>query len=118
VRKVDVGKHGEAIAVEYLSKRGLIEIERNFYTRFGEIDIIALNGDVYHFIEVKTRLGDTYGSSLESMTQSKMNNFVRTIQAYIKKNSLSDINMSVDFIGIDISLDGTIDIEWIENITL
>tara|TARA_Y100000588_G_C13661255_1_gene672190 strand:+ start:165 stop:521 length:357 start_codon:yes stop_codon:yes gene_type:complete len=118
VKKVDIGKHGESIAIEYLTDKGLEIIDKNFYTRFGEIDIIAKNKDVYHFIEVKTRLGDTYGKSLEAMTSSKLRHFTRTVEVYAKKYKIINHDLSMDFIGIDIANDGTIEIEWIENISL
>lgn len=118
MKKVDIGKHGESIAIEHLSQQGLRMIDRNYYTRFGEVDIVAQRGEIYHFIEVKTRLGDTYGTSVGAMTPSKMRNFTRTVQSYLKRHGLKNIEMSIDFIGIDIGVDGTIEIEWIENITM
>lgn len=47
------GKVYEERGCEYLRENGFEIIERNFFSRFGEIDIIALKDNVLHFIEVK-----------------------------------------------------------------
>ncbi len=116
--KQQKGKHGEMIAIDHIKRSGLRVVESNYYTRFGEIDIIAKCDNVYHFIEVKTRLTNQLGTAVESLTRSKINSFVKTVQSYIKRNNLKALEYSLDLIAIDISNDGTIDIEWIKNITM
>jgi len=116
--KQEKGKHGEMIAIDHIQRSGLTVVESNYYTRFGEIDVIAKCGEVYHFVEVKTRLADQYGTAIESLTRNKINSFVKTVQSYVKRNNLQTVELSLDLIAIDISNDGTIDIEWIKNITM
>lgn len=53
-KKQKLGELGEKIAEMFLVKQGFLIIDRNYSTRFGEIDIIALKNNRYHFIEVKT----------------------------------------------------------------
>jgi len=55
VTTVDSGKLGEDLAVSYLKKLGYKIISRNFRIRGGEIDIVAIDGDVLVYVEVKTR---------------------------------------------------------------
>lgn len=116
--KQETGRHGEMIAVDFIMRSGFTIIETNHYTRFGEVDIVAMCDGVYHFIEVKTRLGDQFGSALESLTEKKITSFIRTVQSYIKKKNLLNIEYSLDLIAIDISNDGTIEFDWIKNITI
>ncbi len=51
----DLGALGERLAGEHLARRGFQIVERNFRTRFGELDIVAFDGRVLAFCEVKTR---------------------------------------------------------------
>ena len=52
-----LGKQGEDFAATYLAKHGFHIIARNFKARYGELDIIALEGKTLVFVEVKTRIG-------------------------------------------------------------
>jgi putative endonuclease len=51
-----LGAAGEELAVEHLLRRGFAIVERNFRTRWGELDIIAVKGRTIVFCEVKTRV--------------------------------------------------------------
>lgn len=52
--KLETGPLGEAIAAKYLTNHGFTIIERNFKLSFGELDLVARNRDIIHFVEVKT----------------------------------------------------------------
>ena len=66
-----VGRDGEDLAVSFLKKKGYKIIERNFRTSFGEIDIIAKDGEVIVFTEVKTRTDESFGSPFEAVDRRK-----------------------------------------------
>lgn len=91
-----VGELGEEIASNYLIKKGLSVIERNFTTKLGEIDIVAkLKNDLY-FIEVKsakvshaTKLGDLRISPEENFHQYKLAKFMKTVEIYCLKRNVS-----------------------------
>lgn len=51
------GRRGEDAAAEFLRRRGLEVLARNVRTAFGEIDLVAMDGDVVVFVEVKSRRG-------------------------------------------------------------
>mgnify|MGYP002629514494 FL=1 len=104
------GNLGEDKACLFLSNNGYSIIERNFYSRFGEIDIIASKDEVLHFIEVKSGLD--YESAVSNITPSKLKKFIRTVDVYLKKNALN-----VDYM-IDAVLVMPQEIELIQNITL
>lgn len=67
-----LGKLGEDMAARYLEQQGYFIMQRNYRTRQGEIDIIAVRGNRMHFIEVKTRHGGKYGQPAESITPQKI----------------------------------------------
>lgn len=67
-----LGKLGEDMAVKYLEQKGFFILKRNFRTRRGEIDIVAVNGSRMHFVEVKTRQGDAFGRPAESVGAGKL----------------------------------------------
>lgn len=67
----ELGHRGERMAEAYLQQKGLRIVERNYRTARGEIDLVAWDGDVLVFVEVRTRSGLRYGSALESITWQK-----------------------------------------------
>jgi len=104
------GNIAEDKATLFLEERGYFVAERNFYSRFGEIDIIATKDDVLHFVEVKS--GEDYELAVQNITPRKLSRLIRTGDVYMKKNSL-DVDFTYDAIIITPT-----EIEFIENITL
>ena len=94
------GKWGESVAADFLAARGFDILERNYRSRFGEIDIIASKEEVIHFIEVKTRRGKDWGYPLEAITPGKLGHIRRTAQFYLYCNALEDAEVSIDGLGI------------------
>lgn len=78
-----IGDKGEDLAVSELEKSGYKIIERNFRTRFGEIDIIARDADVLVFVEVKAKTSSRFGSPAEMVTKRKQFKIKNTAQCYI-----------------------------------
>ncbi|MCG8083044.1 MAG: YraN family protein, partial [Candidatus Thiodiazotropha taylori] len=62
------GEAAEQLAVDYLSRRGLKLVTRNFRCKVGEIDLIMREKRTLVFVEVRYRQSDDYGSALESIT--------------------------------------------------
>ncbi|MBQ2124942.1 MAG: YraN family protein, partial [Spirochaetales bacterium] len=56
------GRSGEDLAAEFLAKQGVEIIERNYHTKFGEIDLIGFDKSTIIFIEVKLRNNDNFGT--------------------------------------------------------
>jgi len=67
----DRGQAAEARAAAYLSAQGLHILDRNFRCRFGEIDLIARDGEALVFVEVRMRGRDDFGGAAESITAAK-----------------------------------------------
>lgn len=66
------GKKGENLAREYLVNKGYRILQSNFHTRFGEIDLIGTKDKRLIFIEVKTKIGDRFGSPEEMVDKRKL----------------------------------------------
>ncbi len=68
----ELGQRGEQLAAEHLLREGFDIVERNYRTRWGELDIVACDGRALIFCEVKTRrLPHTAGQPLEAVNHAK-----------------------------------------------
>src|SRR5215208_1373391 len=83
-----LGQAGEEQATQFLIKNGFTIIERNWRTRFGEIDIVAVNNRVLYFIEVKTRSSVAYGYPSEAITTAKLRRMRLTANMYISQSQI------------------------------
>lgn len=104
------GNLAEEQAVEFLYAKGYEIIEQNFYSRFGEIDIIVRKNSVLHFIEVKS--GEDYESAIYNITSKKLSRIVKTAQVYMKKHGL-DVDYVFDAVVVTPK-----ELMLLENITL
>ncbi len=93
------GKAAEELACAHLESRGFRILERNFTTRFGEIDIVAQRGKTVFFVEVRSSEG--FMHPLESITAKKLKNLWRAIQIYARARGIEDYRTLL--IGIDLS---------------
>lgn len=95
-----LGKTGEDVAAQYLLQKGYKIVERNFYCRQGEIDIIAKDKNELVFIEVKTRTNQTYGRPIDAITTYKQKHLIKSIEYYIFKYRLEDALIRIDAIEV------------------
>lgn len=77
------GDKGESAAADYLMNRGYTVIQRNFRTRAGEIDIIALKDGVLVFVEVKTFPNGTQELLSHVLNRRKQQRIVKTAQRFL-----------------------------------
>lgn len=98
--KRKIGFEYEKIAGDYLKKRGYEIIEYNFYSRHGEIDIIAKHEGYLVFVEVKYRENDSKGDPLEAISIKKQRTISKCALYYIKKNGMQDVSVRFDVVGI------------------
>lgn len=82
------GVRGEKMAEEFLLQQGFKLIERNFRSRFGEIDLIMNDGNAVVFVEVKYRNTNSYGQAGDAVNFHKMRKIVKTAEHFIIKNSI------------------------------
>jgi len=98
--RLSLGAWGEDQAAEYLRKRGMKIIERNFTTRVGEIDIIAKDRSTLVFVEVKTRRSALFGTPQEAVGLRKQRQIIRTAHWYLQNNGFGKLQPRFDVIAI------------------
>ena len=97
-----IGIIGENIACRYLINNNYRIIERNFYSRQGEIDVIAfdISTNELVFVEVKSRYSLKYGFPSEAVNKIKRAHIYSVAKYYIYKNKISNIPIRFDVIEI------------------
>jgi len=78
------GQKGEAIAQDFLTKKGYRIVESNFRTRFGEIDLVAAKNKKLIFVEVKLKIGLQFGSPEEMINHRKIWQIQQTAQTFLQ----------------------------------
>ncbi len=97
------GTSGEALAARFLEAKGLQIIKRNFhFGKTGEIDLIATDGNVLVFVEVKSRKSSAYGTPEEAVTHSKQKTLRRVAEGYLYVNGITDRECRFDVIAIEL----------------
>jgi len=103
------GRVAEDIAVKYIATLNFKILDRNFYSTFGEVDIIATKDNILHFIEVKS--GTSFNPA-HNLTNRKLERIIKTIETYLIKYP-SELDISIDLIAIQGN-----QIDLFENITI
>lgn len=97
-----VGKLAEDFAVRFLSEKGYRIIDRNFRSRFGEIDIIALKDDFLVFIEVKARWSLKFGKPEEAVNPSKIWKITKTAEYYSLMHPRLSKKLKIEVVALEI----------------
>lgn len=82
---LQTGKLGEDIAKDYLEKNGYKIIERNFKTKYAEIDLVAQKDKELVIVEVRTKRGDLFGTPEESLDKRKLRKLWMNARGYINQ---------------------------------
>lgn len=114
--KDDLGRRGEAIAAEHLTKRGLQVIEKNWRCPQGEIDIVARDGSELVFVEVKTRSSEAFGHPLEAITDRKLARLRRLAAAWCASHPGPAAKVRIDAIAVLASRDGRVEVDHVERV--
>ena len=139
--KKEIGKRGEEIAAEFLERKGLQIVERNYHSRWGELDLIAvktndvdfdnvvffdetaqemntdatnLQGNGVHFVEVKTRTGSEYGTPGAAVTYAKQQKLRKTALVWLQEQGLYYSDICFDVIEVWV-VDKTAKIRWLQS---
>lgn len=109
------GLHYEEQARLYLLDQGLVTVQQNYHSRFGEIDLIMRDADILCFVEVKFRKSLDFGGAASTISYQKQQKLIKTAQIFMnqdRKNSRYAMRfdaLMLQQIGENISID------WIQN---
>ena len=96
----DLGRKGEELALSFLKKRGYRPLERNFNTRWGEIDIVACKDGVLRLVEVRTVSRGGLLDPREALTKKKQEHLWRAVEIYLQQSGWKG-DYAVDFVAIE-----------------
>ncbi|MDB2385050.1 YraN family protein [Polaribacter sp.] len=95
----ELGKKGEQLAIDFLTKNNYIILEKNYRYLKAEIDIIAKKKDVLVAVEVKTRTSNYFGNPQDFVNPKKIKLMVSAIDNYVNHFNL-DVEVRFDVIAI------------------
>ena len=100
MRRIRTGKQGEALAAAYLEKEGYQIIERNYRCLFGEMDLVARDGQTIVFVEVKSRKSDRFGVPQLSVGLQKQKKLSQIALHYLEQKRFCPCDARFDVIAI------------------
>ena len=115
---MELGRRGEDVACEFLTGKGHIIVQRNFRSGHLEIDIISLDRNGVHFVEVKSRVAPVMVSPEENVTMSKQRKVSDAALRYLNmaKDKRISGDLEVNFDVVTVTFDGGKEIvEWFPN---
>lgn len=113
IGKKQLGQIGEIRAREFLENNEYEIIKVNYYTTFGEIDLIALNDNCLCFVEVRLKSDKYLIHPFESITKKKKRNIINSANYYVLENN-ADLQIRFDVLGI-IKKDDNFEFELLKN---
>lgn len=111
-----VGGYGERLALRHLVDAGLVIVERNWRCDLGEIDIVALDGDVLVVCEVKTRSTVAYGTPAEALTPVKLRRLWRLAARWLAEHELRPREVRVDLVAVLLQRRGPAQLEHVRGV--
>ena len=110
-----LGRQSEDLALDHLRRAGLRLLERNFHSRFGEIDLIMRDRDCLVFVEVRYRQANRIASALESVGPHKQAKLTRAASFYVSRHPrCAEQPMRFDVVAIDTGADGD-ELVWVRD---
>lgn len=111
-----LGNTGEAMAVDFLIHQGMKILKQQYRNRFGEIDIVAQEGNEIVFVEVKTRMRNKVGYPEDAVTLAKRRTIARVAEVFLSAYKGEQVAWRVDVVAI--SIGGTPEIYHLKNIDM
>ena len=126
-KHLETGRLGEDLVVKFLKNNGFSIVDRNYRQKQGEIDIIARQGSLWHFVEVKTvtqkgsvtreRFSDYEPE--DNIHLWKRQRLAKTIEIYLLAKHLEEVDWQVDAISVYLNSGGELlKLDWLEDILL
>jgi putative endonuclease len=98
--RISLGKSGEDLACRELQRRGYAIVARRFRVRSGELDIVARDGPVLVFVEVKARAGRRFGNAAEAVTFVKQRRLTQLANEYLIRHHVAECRCRFDVVSI------------------
>jgi putative endonuclease len=100
----ELGRQGELFAGEHLERRGFDLVERNYRTRWGELDLIGFDGETLAFVEVKTRRTGS-GAPFDAMHERKRRQVRRMAATWLAERADRPHAAELRFDAIGVTID-------------
>ena len=98
--RIALGKRGEDLACRELERLGYAIVARRFRVRNGELDIVARDGSVLVFVEVKTRRSTDFGGPISAVGARKRRHLSRAAIAWMDRHGIPGVEYRFDVIGV------------------
>lgn len=112
--KQELGKRGEQLALQQLTRLGYTLLEQNWRHRRAEIDLILMDGPTLVFVEVKTRSTDAFGHPLEFVRKRQTDLLSSAASAYMEAID-HDWELRFDLVSVIIEADGSYRLEHVRD---
>ena len=106
--RLRLGNWGERVARNLLADKGYRVLDTGFRCTWGEVDIVARDGDELVFVEVRTRRGAALGTPQESVTRVKAGRLIATAQSYIEERGITGADWRIDLVSIVLDVSGRV----------
>ena len=96
--RTKLGTWGEGLAGRFLQDKGYRILDTNYRCSYGEVDIVARDGEELVFVEVRTRRSSRFGAPEESLSKAKIRRLVNTCQEYLQNTAGEGTGWRVDLV--------------------
>ena len=96
--RTKLGSWGEEQASQFLQDKGYQILTTNYRSSYGEVDIVAQDGNELVFVEVRTRRSEKFGAPEESLSKAKVQRLVNTCQDYLQNTAREDTSWRLDLV--------------------
>ena len=111
-----IGDQAEQLAFRFLKDQGLRPVMRNYRCRYGEVDLIMLDGDCLVFVEVRYRFGRSFTRAVLTVDNHKQRKLVCAAEMFLSiRRAYSGHLARFDVVGVDRDADGHTTIEWLRD---
>jgi putative endonuclease len=110
-----LGGAGERAAAAFLRRKGFSILQHNYRCAIGEIDLVARDGDVVVFVEVKTRRGDDRDDPLDKVHRDKQRRLVRAARHWLTAKRWPEVACRFDAVALIVADEGPPQIEHVED---
>jgi putative endonuclease len=109
------GQKGESTAEQYLRRKGYRILARNLRSSVGELDLVAEDGQVLVFVEVKARRTDAFGGAVYAVQQRKQEKLIQLAAQYLARHHIKDRLCRFDVVLLQGDETASTQVEHIQN---